>query len=84
MIDTTFNRVKAAALLYVLMAVACFGPATVQSERARDEYQARCRADRAGNEGAINWCQAGGPMASDGAPKAMFWPLWLSYLAASR
>lgn len=84
MSDTTFNRVKAAALLYALMAIACFGPATVQSERAQAEYRAQCRAERAGDTDGLKWCAVGGPNVSDGAPKAIFWPLWLSYLAASR
>jgi hypothetical protein len=70
--------------LYWLVAVLCFGPATVQSERARAEYLAQCRADWAHDAQRQNWCQVGGPMMSDGAAKAIFWPLWLSYLAASR
>ena len=84
MSDVAFNRIKLAVLLYVLMGVACFGPATVQSEKARDEHQARCRAAHAGDADALRWCPIGGPSLSDGAPKAIFWPLWLSYMAASR
>lgn len=84
MSEKTFKIVMRSIGFYVVMAVIFFGPATVQSERARDEYQARCRAERAFDVEALRWCQMGGPSVSDGAPKAMFWPLWLSYMAASR
>jgi len=70
--------------IYVAMAVICFGPATVQSEQARAEYQAQCRADNAGDAERLRWCPIGGPSISDNAPKAIFWPLWLSYMVASR
>lgn len=61
--------------LYLLGAVVCFGPATVQSERSRDEHRAECARTPA-------LPCAYGPMPSDGLFKAMFWPLWLSYTVA--
>lgn len=84
MIDMDFNRLKLAAILYLLIGVACFGPATVQSEKARAEYQAKCRAEKAGDETALRWCPVVGPSTSDGLPKAVFWPLWISYTVASQ
>jgi hypothetical protein len=76
--------IKIFAALYIVGAVLCFGPATVQSERAQVEYQAQCRAARAGDVDGLKWCPVGGPNISNGVPKAIFWPLWLSYMAASR
>lgn len=69
---------------YALAAVVCFGPATVQSERAQEEYRARCRAEKAGDKDGLVWCDVGGPSKSDGLPKAMFWPFWLSYMLANK
>jgi hypothetical protein len=83
MTEKEFNRWRICIALYVVMVVVCFGPATVQSERARAEYQAQCRAERAGDAEGLRWCPVGGPSASDGLGKAMAWPLWLSYMAAS-
>jgi hypothetical protein len=78
------RRIALAIAAYALVGVGCFGPATVQSERARDEYRAQCKAERAGDTDAQRWCIVGGPSVSDGLHKAIFWPLWLSYMAASR
>ena len=73
-----------AAAAYALVGVVCFGPATVQSENAMDEYRAKCMVERAGDTDALRWCRIDGPSASDGLHKAIFWPLWLSYMVASR
>ena len=81
---TTDQKIVAAVLLYVVGIVVCFGPATVQSERARVVYQAQCRAERAGDAEQLRWCLVKGPSHVDGMPKAIFWPLWLSYMAASQ
>lgn len=69
---------KIAATLYLLMAIGCFGPATVQSEKAQAEYLRECREQYGQNA----FCVSGSSKA-DGLPKALFWPLWLSYMAAS-
>ena len=84
MSEKTFRGAQIVMALYVLAAVVCFGPATAQSERARIEYQTQCRSDNAGDAERLRWCPMVGPSVSDGAFKAMFWPLWLSYMAASR
>lgn len=84
MSDQTFKVAQLFFVVYLAMIVICFGPATVQSEKASAEYQARCRAEKAGDAEAIRWCSVSGPSVTDGAPKAIFWPLWLSYTAASR
>ncbi len=84
MSDKAVLYFKICAALYIVGVVLCFGPATVQSERAQAEYRAQCRAERTGDADGLKWCAVGGPNVSDGAPKAIFWPLWLSYLAASR
>ena len=84
MSEKSFLYFRIAAAMYVLGAVLCFGPATVQSERAQAEYRAQCRTERAGDTEGLKWCAVGGPNISDGAPKALFWPLWLSYMLANR
>jgi hypothetical protein len=84
MSDKAYKAAQLCLALYVAMAVICFGPATVQSEEARAEHQAQCRAVNAGDAEQLRRCSIGGPSVSDGAPKAIFWPLWLSYMAASR
>ena len=83
MSDKSLKIAQVCFALYVLIGVACFGPATVQSERARADYQERYRAEQAGDPNSLAWCPAFGPSVSDGVPKAIFWPLWLSYMAAS-
>jgi hypothetical protein len=84
MSDKAFLYLRICAALYVVAAVICFGPATVQSERAAAEYRAQCRAERAGDTDGLKWCAVGGPNISAGVLKALLWPLWLSYMAASR
>jgi hypothetical protein len=84
MSDQVFKTFQVGFVVYLVMIVICFGPATVQSEKASAEYQARCRAEKAGDAEAVRWCSLSGPSIADGAPKAIFWPLWLSYVAASR
>ena len=59
------------ATVYLLGFVVSFGPATHESERAEDAHKATCTPQPN--------CQMFGPQRSDGALKAMFWPLWLSY-----
>lgn len=71
------------AAAYAVMVVLCFGPATVQSERAAAEVRAQCRANNEGRTEEQKMCDFIGPRMSDGLPKALFWPLWLSYTAAS-
>lgn len=83
MSEKAYKAAQLCIALYLLVGVICFGPATVQSERARAEWQAQCRAERAGNEDAQRLCPLGGPSMTDGAPKAIVWPLWLSYMVAS-
>jgi hypothetical protein len=82
--DTAYKLAMASIAGYLAMIIVCFGPATVQSEKARAEYQAQCRAEWAHDSEAVRRCQIGGPSVTDGAPKALFWPLWLSYTLASR
>lgn len=77
------HKLEIAMALYVLGAVLCFGPAMVQSERARDEHLQRCKAERANDKEALKWCPAFGPSPSDAFPKAVAWPLWISYTVAS-
>jgi len=60
---------------YFIIFVVCFGPATVDSERAQREHKAECERK------AQQPC-AWGPSPADGLYKAMFWPFWLSYMAA--
>ena len=76
------KKLSAAIGLYVLIAVLCFGPAMVQSERARDEHQRQCKAERAHDAEAQKWCALFGPSTGDAFPKALAWPLWLSYMGA--
>jgi hypothetical protein len=64
-----------AAAAYALAVVVCFGPATVESERAQQEHKAECAKTP---QQPCTW----GPMLSDGLPKAIFWPFWLSYKLA--
>jgi hypothetical protein len=61
---------------YIAMFIICFGPATVESQKARDEWLAECKASNPALSCAL------GPSPSDGLFKAAFWPLWLSYVAA--
>ena len=68
---------------YAVMVVLCFGPATAQSERAQVKHIAECRAAHEGDRDRQALCRMYGPMPSDGLPKALFWPLWLSYTAAA-
>jgi hypothetical protein len=84
MSDMAYKVAMASISGYLAMIVVCFGPATVQSEKARAEYQAQCRAEWAHDLEALRRCPIGGPSVTDGAPKAIFWPLWLSYTLASR
>lgn len=83
MSDHAFRVMMIFVAAYVVMIVLCFGPATVQSERAREQHLAECRAVHEGDRDRQALCGASGPMVSDGLPKAMFWPLWLSYTAAA-
>ncbi len=60
---------------YMIMFLVCFGPATVDTEKAIAEHKAECA------KSPQTPCPLG-PSMSDGAFKAMFWPLWLSYKVA--
>ena len=82
MSNTAFRIYMASIIAYVFMGVVCFGPATVQSERAQDENHAKCQAAHTGDDAATRLCKAMGPRMTDGAMKAMLWPFWLSYMAA--
>ena len=63
-----------AVAIYGIGVIGCFGPATVESERAMNEHAATCTPRPS--------CEYFGPSISDGIFKAMFWPMWLSYQAA--
>jgi len=67
---------------YSAVAVVAFGPATVQSESARAAHVAACDAEHKPGTQERAYCRSGGPSISDGAPKAIFWPFWLSYTIA--
>jgi hypothetical protein len=72
------SRDRAIALavsVYVLMIVATFGPATIESERAIEKHDQACDVQR-------KPCYFGRPSKADGLMKAIFWPFWLSYKAA--
>lgn len=83
MSEDTSRGLLMLAAAYAAMVVICFGPATVQSERARDKHIAACRAMHEGDKDRQDWCPLGAPSTADGLPKALFWPLWLSYTAAA-
>lgn len=70
----TERTIKLMIVAYVIGVIVCFGPATVQSEQAKDEHMATCEPQP--------HCRLFGPKASDGLFKALFWPLWLSYTVA--
>lgn len=67
---------------YVAVAVVVFGPATVQSENARTAHVAACDAEHKPDSQERAMCRVSGPSIADGAPKAIFWPFWLSYTIA--
>lgn len=67
---------------YVAAAVLCFGPAVVQSERAEAAHDAACLAEYPNDPRLRALCRLGGPSIADGAAKAIFWPLWVSYTIA--
>lgn len=79
--DKAFRWFLAGVAFYVLAFVVCFGPATVESERAREKHLAECYALADPDRQAM--CVVAAPRLSDGVPKALFWPLWLSYKIAS-
>ena len=64
---------------YLIIAVFCFGPATVQSEKSIND---RCQSAFDGNKQAIVDCESKALEVLEGMIKAMFWPLWLSYTVA--
>lgn len=65
----------AVLILYLAGFLVCFGPATVDGERAAAAHDATC-AQRYSCDGLV--C----PYVADGMFKALFWPLWLSYKVA--
>jgi hypothetical protein len=73
-------KIKASAVIaifYVIIGLACFGPAQVESERdAMADYQ-QCKADH-GADRCIYWAPMGGVF------KAAFWPAWMSYTIARK
>lgn len=71
-------------VIYALIGVICFGPATIQSERAYEDSRTQCIAEREGDKEGQRSCGRAGMPGGDGAFKALFWPLWLSYLVASK
>ena len=77
----TYKWLRVLAFAYVAGIVICFGPATAQSEQADALHDAECRKNSQSGEAGV--CAAFGPNDSDGLPKALFWPLWLSYTIAS-
>jgi hypothetical protein len=71
------------AAAYIAGIVICFGPATVQSiEAGRAEKRECLETDKA--RAAQGLCGTWVPRAGDGIPKALFWPLWVSYTVAKR
>jgi len=79
----TERKIALLAAAYVAGIVLCFGPATLQSERASAAQRAQCMAEREGDQEGRKWCALTPSSATDGLPKALFWPLWLSYTAAT-
>lgn len=61
--------------IYFAVVLVCFGPATVESERAEALYEATCDPQPG--------CRYHGPKTEYGFFKALFWPFWLSYKVAS-
>ena len=82
--DTFVKWLLRGMAIYLLAAVVCYGPATVQSERAWEENRARCLAEREGDAQGRRWCGASNLTGLDGAFKAIFWPAWISYTLASK
>jgi hypothetical protein len=81
MSERAYKMSLAGIALYALVAVVCFGPATVESERAQEKHLTECKEKAQPEQQTL--CMFSGPRISDGAPKAFFWPLWLSYRVAS-
>lgn len=69
---------------YLAGVVICFGPATVESERAQALVSAKCAADFPDDTSTRRVCQASPPPALAGGIKALAWPFWLSYATASK
>lgn len=69
---------------YLAGVVICFGPATVESERAQALVSAKCATDFPDDTSTRRVCQASPPPALAGGIKALAWPLWVSYVAASK
>lgn len=73
------NTKKVAAASYLVMAMACFGPATVDAQKDGDAEVAECKAAMA-NDGTCSFRDDFVPV--KGLLQAAVWPLWLSYKIA--
>jgi hypothetical protein len=69
---------------YLAGVVICFGPATIESERAQALVSAKCAVDFPDDISTRRICQIPSPPALAGGLKALAWPFWLSYAAASK
>jgi len=67
---------------YLAGVVICFGPATVESERAHALVSAKCAVDFPNDISTRRICQTPSPPALAGGIKALAWPFWLSYTLA--